>query len=357
MKNTITIQISSGSIAKTLIFIALAALMFWMRDILIVVLTSIVIASAMNPFIELFMKPRLFGISLNRVFAVIAVYGVVASLAVSLTYYFLPRLLTDTSTFLATAPTYIDNLELWNPAKDTIFDPASTESLFGDKLSIQDLFFQIDEYLIGLGSGGTLAVFSRLFGGVFGFGLIAVLSFYLAAQQNGVARFLRIITTADYEDYVVSLWERSSRKIGQWMQGQLVLAGVMGVLIYVVLTIFKVEGALLFALFAGVCELIPVFGPVIAAIPGTMAAFGDGNTTSGLLVLGFYIVLHQFESNLFYPLVMKKVTGLSPVVVILALVVGAKLAGFIGMLLAIPLSTVLVEFLDDLSEKKKMKDA
>jgi predicted PurR-regulated permease PerM len=114
---------------------------------------------------------------------------------------------------------------------------------------------------------------------------------------------------------------------------------------------------LLLAFLAALMELIPVFGPIIAAVPAVALGFIDGGLTLALVVVGFYVIIQQFESQLIYPLVVRKVVGLSPIIVILALIVGFRLAGFLGVILSVPLATILLILVEDLEKKKRPKTA
>jgi len=96
-----------------------------------------------------------------------------------------------------------------------------------------------------------------------------------------------------------------------------------------------------------------LFGPILAAIPAVSIAFIDGGTSLGFMVVGLYVIIQQFENHLIYPLVVKKVVGVPPLMVILALLVGAKLAGFLGIIIAVPLAAVLMEFVNDWEKNKR----
>jgi len=182
--------------------------------------------------------------------------------------------------------------------------------------------------------------------------LIIVFSFYFSVQETGVDDFLRVVTPSQRQAYVLNLWKRSQEKIGKWMQGQLVLGLIVGVLLYLGLTILGIPNALLLAVIAGLFELIPVFGQILAAIPALAIAFSDGGLTALLLVGGLYLVVQQFEAHLIYPVVVKKVVGVPPLLVILALIVGAKLAGFLGILLSVPIAAAIQEFVADVDKEK-----
>jgi predicted PurR-regulated permease PerM len=153
--------------------------------------------------------------------------------------------------------------------------------------------------------------------------------------------------------YVLNLWKRSQDKIGKWMQGQIVLALIVGVLLYLGLTILGVPYALLLAVIAAFFELIPIFGQIIAAVPAVLIAFGHGGVTEALLVVGLYLVVQQFESHLIYPIVVKKVVGIPPLIVIIALLVGYKLLGFLGVLISVPIAGAVQELVSDIGESKK----
>jgi predicted PurR-regulated permease PerM len=205
-------------------------------------------------------------------------------------------------------------------------------------------------------SQGFIETLSFIFGGVLSSILIVVLSFYLAVQEDGVAKFLQFVTPARHEKYVVGLWKRVQHKIGLWMQGQLVLAVVIGLLVYLVLAIFgptlHIGNPLLLAVLAALFETIPLFGPILSAIPAVATSYTDGSLTTALAVVVIYVIIHQLENNLIYPLVVKKIVGVPPILVILALIVGFKLAGFLGLLLSVPVATMLMEYFNDLQKNK-----
>jgi predicted PurR-regulated permease PerM len=103
---------------------------------------------------------------------------------------------------------------------------------------------------------------------------------------------------------------------------------------------------------AGILELVPVVGPILAAVPAIALSITAGGASLGLAVFAVYVLVHQFENHLLQPLVVKKIVGIPSVVAILALVIGAELAGFIGMLLAVPLAAVCMELVLDLERRK-----
>lgn len=360
------ISISAGTVVKTLVILIGAFLLYKMMDIVLVVLTAVVIASSIEPAIRWFGKFKI-----RRLFAVLITYIVTLSIFAGLLYSFVPSLLDEASSLMSNAPKYLDTLTLWNPLNDSkIYETSKLAGSLSDGLSgskqlvqnlsagsavdtsvLSDIFSQFKEVTSGV-SGGFVKVVSSVFGGILSFILIIVLSFYLAVQEGGVEKFLRLITPIKSEKYILDLWKRSQLKIGYYMQGQLLLALLVGILVYLGLVILGVKNALLLAVMAGLFEIIPLFGPILAAVPAILSALTDGGVTLGIITAGLYVIIHQFENHLLYPLVVKKVIGVSPILVILSLIVGYKLAGFLGIILSVPITSAIMEYLDDVQKDK-----
>lgn len=333
-KNRLTI--TTGSWVRAVLVIALAYFLFLIRDITLVVLASIIIASAVEPAATWGKKRHL-----PRLPTILSVYVILATIFAGLFYYLFIPLIGEMSNFIVNLPDYASTFD-------------SSTSFFGDSFSMANIADQLN-VLLNSFSKGIISSASFFFGGITSFILIVILSFYLAVQEDGVGKFLRIITPWKHEHYIVDLWSRSRQKIGFWMQGQLLLVAIIAVLVYLGLLLLQVPNALLLAVTAGLFEIIPLFGPIIAAIPAILIAFVEGGPSLALLVAGLFIIIQQFENQLIYPLVVKKVIGVPPMVSILALLVGAKIAGFLGILIAVPLAAILMELVSDLEKEKSAR--
>ncbi|MEI6528489.1 MAG: AI-2E family transporter [bacterium] len=360
------ISISAGTIVKAIVILVVAAILYKMMDLVLVVLTAVVIASSIEPIIKYLGRYKI-----NRLFSVIISFVVVISIFAGLLYSFVPSILDEASGLLNSAPKYLDTLTLWNPLNDNALTQTGkmadslAQGLSGGKQIVQsisdgssvnksvisDMVNQFRSITSGV-SGGFVSAVSGVFGGILSFILIVVLSFYLSVQEGGVERFLRLITPMKNEKYILDLWRRSQIKIGYYMQGQLLLGLLVGLFVYLGLMILGVKNALLLAVLAACMEIIPLFGPIIAAVPAVLSAAMDSGITMGLVTTGLYIIIHQFENHLLYPLVVRKVVGVSPIVVILSIIVGYKLAGFLGIILSVPITSILMEYLDDVQKDK-----
>ncbi len=346
-KNT-SISIDTATILKVILWGAFAWALYYLRDIALIVLTAIVIASAIEPGVRFFVKRKI-----PRVFSVVIIYVVVAIFAGALLLSVLPLLLTQISTVVSNIPHYLSQINDIIPLLDEsiLQNYVPIVSQIAENISNPSFLTAVNTSISGV-SGNVLSSAGLIASNVLNLLLIVVLSFYFSVTEDGVGNFLRIITPLRYEAYVSDLWKRTKEKIGAWMQGQLLLAVLVGLMVYIGLLLGGVKHALLLAILAATLELIPVFGPVLAAIPAVMLTLLDKGVGGAFGVFLWYLLVQQFENNLFYPLVVKKIVGISPLIVILALVVGAKLGGFLGIILSVPVSVLMVEFLDDLDKRK-----
>ncbi len=338
-------RIDIASVVKVILVLLLFAVLFILRDLLLVLLAAVVIASAIEPIIRWCKQYKI-----GRLPAVVGIYMFMGIILVAVFYFLFIPLLNETSSLLSQLPAYISSADLWTPLGDGTF--LGSQQFIRDlsaNFSVQDIVNQVQDLTSAL-STSIFAAFSSVFGGALSFLLIVILSFYLAVQEDGIKNFLSSVTPIDNRDYVIGLWRRAQNKIGLWFQGQILLVVIIGVLTYLGLTLIGIEHSLLLAVLAGLFELIPLFGPILAAIPAVGIAFLGGGIGPALIVLAFYIIIQQFENQLIYPLVVKKVVGVPAIIVILALIAGGTLAGFLGVLLSVPVAAVLMELFTDMQK-------
>lgn len=337
----IKLNIPVGTIIKVFIVLAVALALYYLRDLVLVLLTSVVIASAVDPAARWFSRFKI-----PRVFSVLLVYLLAFGIVLGTLFFFLPPLFDDISDIVYKIPAQINELINGNQSWSSAF---SLLSGFSTKFSVQDIVNS--SFFTSSLPRNAVELTKMIFSGLLDFVLIVVISFYLAVQKNGVENFLRIIIPSRQEEYVINLWNRTEAKIGGWIQGQLVLAIIIGPLVFLGLTLFQVKYALTLAIIASVFEIIPIFGPVLSAVPAVIFGFGE-STTLGIILIGFYLIIHQFENHLLYPLVVKKIIGVNPLIVIISLLIGYELVGFLGIILAVPLATLLMEFVNDIDKRK-----
>ncbi|MFA6459498.1 MAG: AI-2E family transporter [Candidatus Paceibacterota bacterium] len=343
------VSISTGTIIRFFIVAVFIVSLYFLFEIVMVVLASIVIASSIEPVIRrlrhYFRFPRLL--------SVILLYLLMITVLAGMLIYFVPLLISDVGNFLSSLPSSISLMDLWRPLTALGFDLSSSSAYFSSQtIPLSDFVSTIQTFLVGTGDG-AVATASILFSGFASFIIIIVLAFYFSLQEDGVDDFLRIVTPIKKHEYIIGLWKRSQRKIGLWLQGQVVLGIIVGALVYITLKLMGIPYALALAVFAGMFEIIPVFGPIISAVPAVLLAFAGRGAGTGLLVAVLYFVIQQLENQVFYPLVVKKIVGINPIIVILAIIIGGKLAGILGAIIAVPFAAAVLEYVNDLEKNKK----
>ena len=347
--NNNRISLSTGTIIRFFLIGVLLLALYYLFDIVMVVLAAVVIASSIEPIVRRMKHYFHF----HRIVSVIILFALILAMLAGILVFFMPLVVNDLINFLKSLPSTVSFETLWNPISDAGVGAGTvTQSLSAHTISIADLINNMQSVIIGT-SAGAFRTASVLFGGALSFLLIVVLAFYFSVQQEGVDDFLRIVTPVKKHDYIIGLWKRSQRKIGLWLQGQVLLGIIVGILVYAVLMIVGIPYALALAVLAAIFEIAPVFGPIISSIPAILIAFAEKGVGTGFLLLGLYIIIYQVESQIFYPLVVRKVVGVNPIVVILALIIGAKLAGVLGAIIAVPLSAALLEYVSDVERRKK----
>lgn len=332
------IRVAPGSVVTVLVVLAGAYALWLLRDLALLILTAVVIASAIEPGVGAIARR-----GVPRVLATLLMYLVVFGASFGIMYFFFPPIIADTGLFLSSVPQYLDTLNLPQTISGASASPA--QGILDTLYTFRDAFTNTSQ--------GVVRLVATFFGGIFSLFLVIVLSFYFAIQETGVEDFLRLIVPAKHEEYVAGLWKRAQKKIGLWMQGQILLSVIVGVLVYLGLLVMGVPYALLLAVFTAVAEIIPIFGSLAAGGIAAAVGFVQGGWELAFVVAGLFIVVNQFETNLIYPLVVKKVVGIPPLLVIVALIAGWTLAGFLGALLSVPVAAAAQEFLSDFERSKR----
>ena len=335
------VHISTGTILRGILLILFFVFLYVLKDVIIIFLFAIIIASAITPFADWFDNrgfPRLLGVLL--------LFLVVSGLIIFLLSLVVPYIAGEVSQLSVTLPAVVErvstSLEDVQKGSPQYFDFVSEIQNILDSFSI---FLQQS-------SQSVVSIIVRIFGGIMSFIAVLVISFYLSVMKRGIENFIESVVPAHQEAYIMDLWKRSEAKVGRWIQGQLLLALIVGLAVYIGLELMGIKFALLMGMLAMILEIVPIVGPVLAAIPAVFLAFIQ-DPGIGLWVIVFYLVVQQLENHLLVPLVLGRTTGLNPVVVIMALLIGNQLAGIPGMLLSVPVATVIVEMLEDMTKYKE----
>ena len=165
-------------------------------------------------------------------------------------------------------------------------------------------------------------------------------------------RAIGILSPKKYEAYILNLWEKSQQKVAKWFGLRILLCLFVGLATFLACYILKIKYAVSFGLLAGVLDIVPIIGPIIAGAIIVVFSALDG-WLKVLFVFIAFVLIHQIEGNILTPVLTKKFIGIPTVLVLISLMIGGRLWGILGAVLAIPLAGVIYEFLRDFLKKKK----
>jgi len=324
----VNINISTLTILKVvLVFIALG-FVYLIRDVIVVVIVSFVLASAFTPTVDwLYRKQKI-----PRVFGIVIIYVIIFGLVALTLVLLIPAIVQQIGDIANNFPQYYSRIS-------TEFGNIKDFNLTHNFITNLETNLQGLRTDLGSATGGVLNTLSAIFGGLFSLIGVLVITFYLIIEEQAMRRFLQNIVPPKYLPKVTGMLDDIQQKMGMWLRGQLVLCLAIFIVTFIGLSILGVKNALVLALFAGVMEIVPFIGSTIGAIPAIFFGFAEA-TWLGFAVIGLYILVQQLENNLLVPKVMQKSVGLNPLVVIIVMLIGAKIAGIVGVLLSVP--TVLI---------------
>jgi predicted PurR-regulated permease PerM len=330
-------EIGWGTLWKLFFFVLIVSLMVISVQILLALFLAIIISSGLE-FLISFLERR----GVPRAVGVIFIFLMCASLVVILAYTLVPLLIVDLNTILLSIDRSAANYWLgplvnfqFEKSLSLLFKRVSTEIFSGD--------FPI------------VGTFSNALGGV-GLGLtVLASSFYLCLTRDGIARFIRAVMPAVYEPAVLRVYYRSRDKIAYWFRTQVILSVLMGGLTWLTLYLLGVKHALLLGVLAGIFELLPFIGPIIAGAAATLSAMTTSPALAASVLIAF-VLIHQLESHVLVPVLTRRSVGLHPVIVIVALLIGIKSAGMLGALVSIPAAAVIQEALEEWTKKGNSPD-
>lgn len=329
-----TVTLSTGSILKVFTVLVGLVVLFLVRDIIAALVVSIILAAALSPavkFLEAWRIPRWLSILLAYTLAI----GVI-SLALIL---IVPPLVDEIVQLTSDFPNYYKQI------RDVIIQYQQLPTVEELPKIVRDIAGAISTELQSV-AGGLFNALSSIVGGFLQVIFVLVLTFYLLAEPAGLERFIRFLVPLKHEEQALRILYACQERVAAWLRGQLLLSFLVGLAVFVGLSILGVRSALVLALIAAITELVPIIGPILGAVPAVFLALTQSPLKAGLVVL-LFLVVQQLENNLLVPRVMRRATGLDPVVTILAILVGGKLGGIGGMLVAVPLVTILSVFYDD----------
>ncbi|MCL5011228.1 MAG: AI-2E family transporter [Patescibacteria group bacterium] len=202
-------------------------------------------------------------------------------------------------------------------------------------------------------AGGSFGnALSAVFGGASSTALVLAMAFFISLERQFVEKLLGAFSPQRYKEYMFSLWRRARKKVSGWFLTRIIGVIFVGALTYIILMILDVKYAFILSVIAGFLDLIPVAGPLVAAV--ILAAVTALNSTwQAVFVLVAFFFIQQIENHILFPVLFKKLAGLPPVLVLASFAIGGELWGVAGAILGIPLAGVVYEVIKDYFAKKQ----
>ena len=339
-KRPIYINITVLSVIKILLVFVLFYFLFLVRDILAILFVALILASAVDPWVDKMQEKKI-----PRLVSILFIYIIMFLVIGTTLYLIIPPIIKQmgelTNNFPAIFEKVISGFELLKEytAQHGILDNVR-QGLGTISSNLQNA------------AGGIFSTVTGIFGSIFTFFLVLVMTFYMVVEENAIKKIIWSVVPKDHQVYTMNLINRMQKKVGLWLRGQLILSLIIFSLTFIGLSILGVEYALVLALVAGLTEFVPYLGPLLAAIPAVFLALTQSPMLA-LFVIVLYYVIQMVENNIIVPKLMQKVVGLNPIISIAVLLIGFKIAGVVGAILAIPVATAVSVFIKDIFDKNK----
>ncbi len=309
------IEISHRTIIFTIVFLLGLWLLFFIREIIFQLFVAIILMAILNPFVS-----RLERYHVPRAVSIFLTYFIFIFLITIAVVGIIPPLAEQTTNFANTAPEIIENLGGSVPYGDQVFG--------GIVSQLSNLPAAIAKY--------TISIFSNFASIV----MILIIAFYLLLSRNKFDRQIGEYFGEQNNKEFNRILGSIESKLGGWVTGQMALMLIVGFATYLGLLLLGIPFALPLAILAGLFELVPYIGPILSMFPAVIIGFGV-SPLIGAASIALYILIQQLENYILVPKVMEKSTGVSPIVTLLALAIGLKMAGILGILVAVPVVIVL----------------
>ncbi|MBM2820902.1 MAG: hypothetical protein HW405_662 [Candidatus Berkelbacteria bacterium] len=334
MENRVKFDISTTTILKIILAVLAVWFLFTIRDILVLLFFVLVIVAALGPLVDKMAK------HIPRILAVIILSIIFLGILVAIGFLLIPPIIEQLSQLAINLPIITSKL---GPIYQAI-----QQSIGNYQEGLFNLSSQLGKFSTGIYST-TIGFIS----GVVAFLTILVLAFYMLLEQESIKHFLHQTIPGASKEKIFEIVKKIGQKMGNWLRGQFILMLAIGVLDGVALVALGVPYALTLAVWGGLTEVIPYIGPWLGLIPALLIALTI-SPLKALLVLIIYLVIQQLESQFLAPKILGKAVGLSPVIIILALLVGAKLDGILGMIIAVPVAAAISVIIQEWTEIKSM---
>jgi len=253
-------DVSLVTFLKAIAIVVGLLFLYLIRDLLLMIVVAIVIASAIDSWVDWLHKKRV-----PRWLSVILIFALIIGAAVLVVSLLIPPILEQAQQLIDVSPEYAQ----------AIVDKVSVARDVVGQETFDNMFVSLSSIGTNV-SGESFSVFgtiSGILGVVFSIVIVFVLSFYFTVQEDSLKKFIRSLAPMKHRPYIENLAGRIQKQIGYWLRGQIMLGLVVGIMLYVGLSLLGVKYALILAILGGLLEIVPYLGPIISAVPAVFLAF------------------------------------------------------------------------------------
>jgi len=331
--NKIQIDISTATVVKLILAFFAVAFLYVTREILVTILIVLIIVMAVSPLVDRFSR------RMPRALVVAILALLILAIFAGIGFAIIPPLVEQIKQLAINLPAILIKL---GPVYQQIQSYLS---------NYQEGLFNISSQMTSL--SGFFSKTIGLVSGLFLFITIIVLSFYLLLDKEAITKAVYNFLPEEKQRNATEILSKISAKMSQWLGGHLLLMLVIGILDGVALAILGVPYALVLGIWGGLMELLPYLGPWLGAIPAFFVALTVSPLT-GLFVLAAFFLIQLLESQFLAPKIIGRATGLSPVIIIVVLLFGAKLMGLLGVIIAVPIAAVIAVLIQEWPNIKEL---
>ena len=331
-------------IAATVVTAALLWALYLARGALLLIYISILLAIGLGPVVRRITEQTFVAVLRGRFprwLAILIVYVLLIGSLSLIGILIIPALIDQTQQLWVKIPAFIDRLQGFLIQHGLLSHPITwKEAVARAPGSPSEAF------------GTAAAAMTKLVQTVFGFVTVLILTFYLLIEGESLfSAFIRLFP-AERRERAGELSRKVSEKVSSWLIGQLILASVIGTSSAVGLYVLGVPYFYVLALIAAIGEMVPLIGPILAAVPAVVAALSVSPRIA-VFVITFFIIQQQIENHLLVPRIMSRQVGVSAVTVITALLIGAAIRGVVGAVLAVPTAAIAQVFVHEFAEQRE----
>lgn len=323
------IEISHRTIIFTVFFLLGLWFLYQIQQIILALFIAVIFMSALNPAVD-----RLEKIHLPRWLSILLLYILIFGGIGVVVAVLTPPLVDQTSNLINRIPSYFREFRV------PVLDPNTIAS-------------QVSQ--LGFLPANILKITLGLFSNLIGIFFLAVITFYLLLERKKLNRYLLVLFGPGEEKRAEDFINKTEKQLGGWVRGELTLMTIIGIMTYIGLRLLGLEFALPLAILAGLLEVVPNIGPIISAIPAILLGL-TVSPVMGLAIAALYFLIQQLENSLIAPKIMERAVGVNPLVTIISLAVGFKLAGVVGAILAVPVVLILQVVASEVFASKRFQN-